>query len=247
MATKNKKVLITGGSKGIGHAILKKLILEGYTCDVIGRSALLKIESVNHQYYCNLSNKQDVDDLCEILSTKNYDVLINNAGWSHPANLDELDSDKAVRDIQLNLLTPLMLMKVVLKAMKKNNYGRIINISSIAAVEHVALLATYSAAKAGLNSLTCSMAKLVSEYNITVNTIAPGGIDTDSSVYGRKEISKRMDLNEDVYQEKMLEKMGVKHLLTPDSIYALVKLLINDIDKCFNGQKFNICGLLTTS
>ena len=142
----------------------------------------------------------------------------------------------------MNLIAPMLLTKSVSKNMVAKNYGRIINISSISGVYGTPYLFTYSATKAGINNFTQSSANYFSGKNITVNSISPGGIDTDMAVNGRKEISKLYNMNENDYQNQMMKQMGVSKLINSEEVAKLVKFLIET--PSINGQNINICGLI---
>lgn len=238
-----KRILITGTSSGIGKALLYHLSNCGYACDVVNR-VQTPYQGIYHAYRCDLSNREAVDQLCEQLVTQTYFGLINNAGWGEPTPFESLHSKCIQQELQLNLITPLMLMKAVVPGMRQCGVGRIINISSIAATQPVSWLMAYGAGKAGLHALTQSVASYLLGCNITVNTLALGGINTKRAVQGRKKISRLSGQKQSDYQAQMIHRMGTKCLLEPDALLGIVHSIFDDQVGAINGQRFNICGLL---
>lgn len=236
-------IILTGGSTGIGAEILKK-IADNKNNNIlvlsrtIGNFLLPNIKWIE----IDLSNKNELKKLDKIVSDFECDILINNAGAGKVLDLEKLDIDNMNNETVLNLLTPMKLTSLVSKNMKKNNYGRIINISSISGIKGTPFLFTYSATKAGLINFTQSSSEYFKGYDITVNTICPGGIDTKMSVDGRKEISILLNMKPEKYQKNMLQKMGRKDLIKPYEVAKLVEFLINT--PSINGQCINICGLI---
>ncbi|TBX05621.1 SDR family oxidoreductase [Clostridium perfringens] len=239
------EILLTGGSKGIGFSILKKLLKEEHKVTVVSRSDdLIKYKWPINILKCDLSNINEVEILCNKIKNQHFDVLINNAGGSIPIKLEELSVEQINEDINLNLIAPLMLIKTVIPNMKASNFGRIINISSISSKRGTPYLFTYSAAKAGLNSLTQSISRYLGENDITVNSICPGGVDTKMSVLGRKKISNIMGLACDDYQNNMIKEIGMNRLIKCEEIAELIMYLINKKTSYISGQSINVCGTL---
>jgi 3-oxoacyl-[acyl-carrier protein] reductase len=239
-----KQILITGTTNGIGKTLLNCLINSGYQCSVINRRPTAERLPIAKEYICDLANLNAVQTLCTQLQQESYFGLINNAGSGKPMKLEELDADTIYHELQLNLVTPLLLIQALLPQMRLNNIGRIINVSSVAATMHIPLLMTYSASKAGLNSLTHSIAKYLKGTNITINAIAPGGINTKSSIHGRKEISRLLGLSTQKYQQNMIDCMGRKTLIAAEELFPFIKTILDDHQGVFNGQRINLAGLL---
>lgn len=234
-------ILITGASSGIGEAILEK-IEKNNNVLVLARNTG-NIQRSNIKWInVDLSNKEELQALEREIEDFECDILINNAGAGKVADLDNLKVKDMVEETVLNLITPMKLTAIVAKNMKKNNFGRIINISSISGLSGTPYLFTYSAAKAGLINFTKSSADYFKGYNITVNAICPGGVETNMAVNGRQEISKLLDLEPEQYQKNMLKAMGREELITTEEVANLVEFLLNM--PSINGQCINICGLI---
>ena len=123
-------------------------------------------------------------------------------------------------------------------------YGRIINISSISSKRGTPYLYTYSATKAALDSLTQSIASTASNYGFTINSICPGGIDTNMSINGRIEISNLKNMKDNEYQNGMINEMCLGKLIPTKSVVYLIDYLLSEEANCISGQSINICGAL---
>ncbi|MCK5603706.1 SDR family oxidoreductase [Candidatus Pacearchaeota archaeon] len=239
------RVLLTGGSKGIGEAILKELISGGHECIVVNRSDILDNEHrLLEVWKYDLSDIEEIKEICERVKQVDIEVLINNAGGGLPCKLEDITIDTIQSEINLNLIAPLMLIQGALPSMKKAGFGRIINISSITAKRGTPFLFSYSAAKAGLNSITQSIAKSLNNTGITVNSVCPGGVETDMSIKGRQIISSLLKQDQDSYQRDMVQSMGLGRLVYPKEIASLVTYLMSKESGFITGQCINACGAL---
>lgn len=240
------KVLITGASKGIGRTILKKLINEGHECIVVNRSEFYEpgLDLENLWQY-DLSEESNIIQLCEKLKNyKDIQVIINNAGGGVPYKYEDITFENIKNEINLNLITPMLIIQTLFPHMKENGFGRIINISSTTAKRGTPFLFTYSAAKAGLNSLTQSIARYSIKTGITINSICPGGVETEMSINGRQEISRLLNQDLEVYQQNMIEQMGLGRLIKPEEIAELILFMLSSGANFMTGQTINACGLL---
>lgn len=237
-------VLLTGTTKGIGLAILKKLSSQGNKCTVINRSPVLNCEECNmKKWNYDLSDLSQIEEVCnKIANEGEFEVLINNAGAGTPCEFEKLTIDQINKEINLNLKAPMMLIKAVLPYMKQIRFGRIVNISSITGKRGTPYLFTYSAAKAGLNSLTQSLAGYLRNTGITINSICPGGVETQTSILGRSEISKLLNYDDDEYQKSMVDKMGLGRLIKPEEVADFVSYLVEVNHEVITGQSINVCG-----
>ncbi len=180
---KNKKILITGASGGIGGSLVKKFV--SLQADVLGTGTNIeKLESLKKQNpnikvkKFDISDHNKIEDFVENASLElgGLDILVNNAG----INVDNLSlrmkDDEWKRVIDINLTSTFLLSKYSIKKMLKSKYGRIVNITSI--VGHSGNLgqANYSASKAGIIGMSKSLAIEYAKKNITVNCVSPGFI-----------------------------------------------------------------------
>ena len=179
--------LVTGASRGIGRAIAERLADDGFF--VVG-TATSDAGADSISDYLGENGKgikldvADVESIAEVIKTVNDEfgaptVLVNNAGITRDNLLMRMKDDEWDDIINTNLTSVFRMSKAVLRGMMKAKTGRIINISSVVGFTGNAGQANYAAAKAGMVGFAKSMAKEVGSRNITVNTVAPGFIDTD--------------------------------------------------------------------
>lgn len=238
----SKNILVTGTSKGIGKEIARGLVNSGYNVFLTSRNEeQLKVTSqeINANGYitCDLTCETDLKKLCEFVESNKIDILINNAGEYIYGKIEEMDYKKASEIFSANLLAPTMLCSASAKNMKTQKWGRIINIGSISGVMGEAYASLYSASKAGLIGLTKSLALELAEFNITVNTINPGWVETE---LGLKSIEdSAFSLTE------TLETIPQKRFVKPQEIEELIEYLISDSAKGITGQSINLCAGLS--
>jgi NAD(P)-dependent dehydrogenase (short-subunit alcohol dehydrogenase family) len=188
---KNRVAIVTGGAKGIGRAIALKFAAEG--CDVVvnalhiagARKVADEIKALGRQSLAikaDISNNVDVKAMVAQTVKKfgKIDILVNNAGsvgvkGGDSATATEADWD---RILDVNLKGPFLCCIAVIPCMKKQRYGKIINISSMGAVHPAVSVLHYHSAKAGVLGLTTNLAFELAPFNIYVNAIVPGPIET---------------------------------------------------------------------
>ena len=235
-----KNILITGSSRGIGVGIAKHF-------------------AKNHNVYINGRNEKQLESLCkkenfagfcavdlteenaaEILFNKlntDIDVLINNAGIYFYSSIENMKKEDIINSIKLNSLAPYELIKLFVPYMKKQNWGRIINIGSISGVMGEANASVYSMTKASLIGLTKSLALELAKDNITVNIINPGWVDT--------ELINNENLEDDFSKDEIIETIPQRRFVTPEEIAKTCEFLISDGAKTITGQSVNICAGLS--
>ncbi len=182
-----KVALVTGASRGIGRAIAEKLVTDGFF--VIGTATSDRGADAISAYLIDNGigmklNVADADSIAEVMKviTDKYGtpaVLVNNAGITRDNLLMRMKDEEWDDIINTNLTSVFRMSKAVLRGMMKAKAGRIINIGSVVGSTGNAGQTNYATAKAGLMGFTKSMAKEVGSRGITVNTVAPGFIDTD--------------------------------------------------------------------
>jgi acetoacetyl-CoA reductase len=179
--------IVTGGTRGIGRAISLALQKDGY--EVIANYSYNDLKAQEFSFQSNIAIKKwDVSDFnsCkENIETiinqykSPISILVNNAGISRDGMLHKLEEDKWLEVINVNLNSCFNMCRAVINHMRENNYGRIINISSINAITGGIGAVNYSAAKAGMLGLTKALAKESANKGVTVNAVAPGYVNTE--------------------------------------------------------------------
>lgn len=187
----HKVAIITGGSTGIGRAIAGRYAREGARLVLAARSeAKLKLarnevqDLTPEKVAICPTDVADADAVSRLMaftldSFSTIDILVNSAGIYGPIGLvTDIDSHKWLETIKINLFGTFLCMQAVLPTMMKNNHGKIINMSGGGAVAPFPRFSAYSTAKAGVVRLTETLAQEVREYNISINAIAPGAVNT---------------------------------------------------------------------
>jgi len=234
-----KTVIVTGGSRGIGKAIVYAFANAGYNVvlnyNQSEQSAknivedLKDCKGVVEMFRADVSKREDVDAMIEYVNKEfgGIDVLVNNAGISHVGLFDEITEEEFRRVIDVNLMGVFNVTQSALKeCMLSKKDGVIINISSVWGMAGASCEVAYSASKAGVIGLTKGLAKELAPSNITVNAIAPGAIATDM-IY--KEYSEE-EIN-------IIEKdIPMGRLGTPIEIANLALYLASDNARYITGQ-----------
>ncbi|MGI2065098.1 SDR family NAD(P)-dependent oxidoreductase [Shewanella sp. MF08487] len=191
-----KLVIVTGASKGLGLAISKKLIANSYKVVGISRSvgefSQLKVDYPEQAFFYDydFSNTKGISDLVKRLVKEHGRPygLVNNAAVGHDGVLATMHENDINQLITTNITSPIFLTKYVTRSMLLNQCGRIINVGSIIGSTGFNGLSVYGASKSALSGFTKSLAREVGKANITVNTLAPGYMETamTSGLQGEK-------------------------------------------------------------
>ncbi|MGH3829167.1 MAG: SDR family NAD(P)-dependent oxidoreductase [Pseudonocardiaceae bacterium] len=247
----NPIAVLTGASRGIGKAILARLVSDGYECLVIGLSAPEALPGVVRFLEHDLADLVSVAAAAQAVRShlnglgRPATLLVNNAGGAHPRPAGGLGLDDVRADITLNLLAPMLLADAVVGGMRAASDGAIVNISSTAGRTGVAYLHTYSAAKAGLIAFTQSLAAECAADGVRVNCVCPGAVDTRSARDGRQELSRLHGQHPHAYADAMVSRTGLGRLINADEVAEVVSWLAADAGRAVNGQTINFCGTLS--
>lgn len=236
----NKNVLVTGSSKGIGKSIAKLLCNSNYNVYICARnSTLLKktAEEIGAKawFSCDLTNFDDCQNL--IKNIEPIDILINNAGSYVWTPIEKTKREDINNIIDLNIKATYILTSLCVEHMKKQKWGRIINIGSISGVIGEANASLYSLTKSALNGFSKALGLELAEYGITVNTINPGWVETT--------LAESSIQTSDFTNEEILEIIPQKRFIHPEEIANLVKYLISEDAKGLTAQNISLCAGLS--
>lgn len=237
-----KVAVVTGGSSGIGLAIVKDLEAQGFKAV----SWDIKAPSDDTPFIeCDVTSESKVN-AAYAQTVEKYGapaVLVNNCGLQFMAPVDEFPLDKWNQLISIMLTGTFLCSKKVIPAMKKNGWGRIVNVSSIHGKVASPFKAAYVSAKHGVLGLSKVMALELAEHNITVNSICPGFVDTPLM---RQQLTKQAELNkmseEQVATEIMLKPACIKKFTTTQQVADMVKFFVSDSASTITGEAFNMTG-----
>lgn len=157
-----KKALVTGASRGIGEAVAIQLQNEGY-----------QVYKPTHAEL-DLEDAMSIEAFCKKHSDTTFDILVNNAGINDVNMIENITDREMLSMMNINLLAPIRLIRGIVPNMKKQQYGRIVNIGSIWGVAGKAGRTVYAATKHGIHGVTQTLAVELAPYNVLINTVCPG-------------------------------------------------------------------------
>jgi len=246
MRFKDKVTIVTGGARGIGKAIARGFAREGaivVILDILGEQATNTAKEIEAEggrvsaMRVDATKEEEVKQAVARIIEKwdRIDILINNIGWveTMEVRLDFVKTDEALwrKSLDINLLVPMRFCRAVLPYMVKERFGRVINIASIAGRQARPFAVAYSAAKAGVIALTRSLAVAMAPYNIRVNCVAPGTIETAQTINAPPE-----------HIEPILKPVTLGRLGQPEEIAAAVLFLASDEASYIVGQTLHVDG-----
>jgi 3-oxoacyl-[acyl-carrier protein] reductase len=218
-----RRALVTGGSRGIGRAIVQALLQHGFEVLAPSRQEMDLLDAASIKNFLHQSKKGGID------------VLVNNAGINVLNRLESIDSDSWNQMMRLNLTAPLELIQGVVEEMKAKRWGRIVNISSVFGLVTREKRAAYSTVKSGLNGLSRTCAVELGPFGILVNAVCPGYVETD--------LTRRNNGPEELI--RIAETIPLHRLAQPEEIARFVAFLCSDENTYLTGQTLAIDGGLT--
>jgi len=238
-----KVALVTGSSRGIGRAIAIELANEGINIVVNnsknpqeGLEVVKEIKKMGqHAVYiqADVSDPKQVENMVKRIINEfgRIDILVNNAGIIMDKKLENMDIEQWNKVISVNLTGTFNCTKAVIKYMKKQGGGKIVNISSIVGEIGNFGQSNYAASKGGVIAFTKTVAKEYAKYGITVNAVAPGFIKT-----------KMLEGIPEEIMRKILEQIPLRRLGEPEEVAKVVRFLVSDDANYITGQVINING-----
>ena len=240
MKLEGKVALITGSSRGIGEAIAKEFSNEGASVIITYKKNKSLAEELNQKLknsmiiQLDISNRQNIRNAIQNILKKHerIDILVNNAGINKPTDFEDVTDKDWDEILNTNLKGSFMISQEIFSIMKKQNYGRIINISSISGQYGGPRTVHYAVSKAGLITLGHCLARFGAPYNITCNNIAPGIISTEMSD----------NIMSSELGRKMIDNTLLKRPGTTDELTGIAVFLASDDSSYITGQTINVDG-----
>ena len=237
---KDRTAVVTGGAQGFGLDIAKRFLRSGAKVIIWDIDPIMLEKAQKNLDSSNLSSKivdvsnfKDVDNsVKDLTKNSNIDILINNAGITGPTTtLWEYDIELWKKVVDINLMGNFNCCKAIVPNMIKNNYGRIVNVASVAGKDGNANASAYSVGKAGIIGLTKSLGKELADKNIAVNAVTPAGAKT-----------RILDQMTKEHVQKMLSKVPRGRFLEVEEFTSLVCWLSSEENTFSTAAIFDISG-----
>ena len=242
IVNQNKIALVTGGGSGIGLAITEKFVQHGIRTVIVGRDenklncAREKLGKLVIPFRCDLTDLASIPKLVEDVTKQvgHIDILVNNAGINMKKDFTEVSDTDFQQILQTNVTAVFVLSREVVKTMKENGRGSIINISSMASQYGIPKVIAYTASKSAIEGMTRAMAVELSPLGIRVNCIAPGFIATDMSAKALNGDKERM--------QKVMSRTPMGKLGDPLDIGDAALFLATENSKYLTGVVLPVDG-----
>ncbi len=259
LGIKNKTVLITASSKGIGKSTAEEFIKEGCKVAIcssnkenLKKSALEIKQNTGFEPFwmiCDLNSASDIENTITEVRHKigDIDILVNNCGGPKPGYFEDIDDDNWLNAVDQVLLSAVRFTRFCLPGMKLKNWGRIINVTSISVKQPIENLILSNSLRSAVTAFSKTLSNQVGKFNITINNVAPGYTLT-SRLYelaiARSKI--RNESHEHILAE-MANDVPLKRLARPDEIASAILFLASEKASYITGQTINVDGGFTKS
>jgi NAD(P)-dependent dehydrogenase (short-subunit alcohol dehydrogenase family) len=248
-----KRAVVTGAGRGIGRSIALALAEAGADVAVTSRSVAeleqlaSEIESLGRRSMfvpCDVTDAQQVQQMAStfLAGLGGIDILVNNAGNAGSHKFRDHPDELWHRMLSINLTSVYYVSKAFVPQLMEQRSGRIITIASIASRVGDRYIAAYTAAKHGVLGLTRALAVEMLPYNVTVNAICPGYVDTPMTDASVQNIVSRTGMTNEEARAYLAKTSPQKRLIEPEEIAALTVFLAQDMSKGITGQAVNLDG-----
>lgn len=237
-----RSVIVTGGSRGLGLSIVRRLTGAGYRTIAIARKETSELASLaqkaeHHRpgsFHFVPFDLAEIDNISRLITKLRKEFgpifgLVNNAAVVREGVLALMHNSQIERLVRLNTLSPMVLTKYVVRSMIADGGGRIVNISSIIGFTGYSGLSVYGATKASMIGFTRSLAREVGRMGVNVNSVAPGLVDTEMT----------RGLN-DEQRQRIIRRSALRRLATPSDVADSVEFLLSDNAKSITGTVLTV-------
>jgi len=243
MLLQGKTAIVTGATRGIGHAIAKRFAQEGCNVAFCGRTRNEQMEAVEQElasmgvqakgYAADVSNYESAQQLVKdvLADFGSVDILINNAGITDDAAMKRMSEEQFDRVVGTNLKSVFCMTKAVQPSMWKQGHGSIVNIGSVVGIAGNYNQANYAASKAGIIGFSKSCAKEFAARNIRVNVVAPGFVQTEMTADIPKEL-----------MDTWCSRIPMKRAGTPEEVASCCVFLASDMSSYITSVVLPMCG-----
>jgi NAD(P)-dependent dehydrogenase (short-subunit alcohol dehydrogenase family) len=239
----NKVAIITGGSRGIGFAIARKLHQDGASVALCGRSTVRDFPQERAMAVTmDIRDRESVDTGVNRIVDRfgKIDIIVNNAGISGVTPVDAADTAAWLDIIQTNVIGTFYVTRAAVPRIPAG--GRIITISSVLGKFGVPGYTAYCTAKTGLIGFTRSLALELAPRKITVNAICPGWTDTEMARSGMRDIAASQGITVQEFKKEAMARVPLGEMVEPEEVANLVAFLASEAGNKITGQAISICG-----
>lgn len=229
------RAVVTGATRGIGYAIAERLLKDGLEVIATGTKKNGKCPTGSSYYQVDFCDENSTNNFIDFLKKQDINIVVNNAGVNKIGKFSSIPINDFDHIMRVNLRVPFQICQAVIPFMKKNKWGRIVNVTSIFSLISKEYRASYSSSKFGLDGMTVALAAELSEKGILANSVGPGFIDTDMTreVLGESGISK------------LDSQIPIKRLGKTHEVASLVSWLVSNENTYMTGQNLIIDGGFT--
>ena len=234
-------ILILGGSKGLGLACCEKFTQNGHEVTIMSRSRPSKLKNINHIE----TDFKDIKSLERSISTireMNIDVLVNNSGGPESKAFEEVSSDEFMSEIQSHLMTAHEVTKAIVSNMKKNRFGRIINIISVTANNPLPNMIVSNTIRGAMVNWSKTLSKELGPSNITVNNVLPGYTETERLTEVIQSVAEKQKVGADKISEGLIKQIPLGRFGKPSDFAEAVYFLASKEAGYINGQSISVDG-----
>ncbi|MBI5806956.1 MAG: SDR family oxidoreductase [Ignavibacteriales bacterium] len=249
-----KNVLVTASSTGIGKAVAEFFISEG--CNVAISSSnkenLIKASNEIKSLYnteplwevCDINNPKEIENLVQHVSSTfgSINILVNNCGGPIPGYFEDLEDKNWEDAFNQVLMSAVRFTRLVLPEMKKKNWGRVINITSLSVKQPVDNLILSNSLRSAVTAFAKTLSSQIGKYNITINNVAPGYTLTSRLYELAVARAKQLNISHEDVLVNMANEVPMKRLARPDEIAAMVAFLASEHAGYITGQTIVVDG-----